>query len=96
LMGMLGSLAGAGASLGSAAITKCHVAAAVFNEDFFTGIKTNLVRNWLWNEFSKHSYAKPLLWIYDRHGKWISTKPLLVSILAPLFHEALRKAQEQN
>jgi len=96
IMGMIGSLAGAGAQLGSAAITKCHVAAAVFNEPFETGIKTALVRNWLYNEFSKHIYAKPILAFYTRYSKWMSTKPLLVRILTPLFNRALDKALEQE
>ena len=92
VVGAAGTALGGG-SLGTL-VKSCWVAAAAFNEDFYTGTKTNLVRNYLWNVWSKNFYAKPVLWMYSKFGKWVSTKPLLVNMLKPLFSRALRNAQE--
>lgn len=98
--GIGGALSGA-MSAGTGALTgkllKCWVAAAVFEEDFWTGKKTALVRNWLWNVWRpRHWYAKPILWVYARTGRWVSRQKILVKMLAPLFELALRKAQEEK
>jgi hypothetical protein len=94
---ILGGVVGAG--LGAAgqyfgAQKGCWVAAAAFNEDFFTGVKTNAVRTWLYDVWSKNWYAKPVLALYSRCGKWVASKPSLVKMLKPLFELALRKSQE--
>jgi len=95
---LLGALGGVAAGVGSAAggfLSKgCYVAAAVFNEDFNTGYKTARVRDWLWNTWSKHWYAKPILGLYAKYGLSISRKPFLVKTLSPLFRLAYRKATE--
>jgi len=91
--GMIDSaLAGAGTGAGLAAGKGCWIAAAVFDEPFETGIKTNIVRNWLWNEWIQHSYAKPVLWLYSRFGQQAARSRLIVRLLTPLFEIALRKA----
>jgi hypothetical protein len=94
--GILGSVAGAGlsgwAGGGFKTPGSCWVAAACFNEDFYTGEKTNIVRNWLYNEWSKNWYASPILALYTKFGKWIASKPLLVRMLKPLFEHALKQA----
>lgn len=70
----------------------CWIAAAVFDEDFFTGVKTNLVRNWLWEKWVDHWYAKPVLALYTKFGERAAKQPWLVRALRPLFELALRKA----
>jgi hypothetical protein len=82
---------GFGQAIGKAA-GGCWIAAAVFAEDFATGEKTNLVRSWLWNEWVKHWYAKPILWIYSRFGESASRSRLIVKLLRPWFEKALSKA----
>lgn len=79
--------------VGAAGAAACWIAASVFEEDFATGLRTNLVRDWLWNSWSKHWYAKPILALYQKHGKWASRQRVIVKALSPLFHSALRKAQ---
>ena len=90
-LGAAGKAASGGATGGLSALF-CWVAAAAFDEDFTTGIKTNLVRNYLWNVWSKNWYARPILWLYSKTGRRISRNPMLVSILKPVFEKALRKA----
>ena len=70
----------------------CWVAAAVWDEDFFTGPKTNLVREWLWSEWVQNWYAPLILKLYSKIGKWVSQQPMLVKMLRPLFEAAYRKA----
>lgn len=94
LGGLAGGVFGAAGNAGGFGALFCWLAAAVFKEGFFTGRKTNLVRNWLWTEFAKHWYAKPILNLYSRYGKWASRQPILVSAFTPLFEKALLKAQE--
>lgn len=95
--GLLGSLVGAGAGVGSSLITKyCYVAAAVFHEDFFTGEKTNIVRDWLYNDWSKNWFARPILWLYSKVGRRVAQIPTLVRLATPLFNAALRRAQENK
>lgn len=101
LGGLTGGIFGAAGAAGgfgnlfSGASKPCYVAAAVFNEDFETGVNTNAVRNWLWREWStQHWYAKPVLFLYCKTGKWIAQQRSLVKMLSPLFHLALRKAKE--
>jgi len=73
----------------------CWLAAAAFGEDFDSGVNTNTVRNWLQKDWSKHWYAKPVLWLYGKYGKWAAQQPLLVSIFRPLMFKALAKAKAQ-
>lgn len=80
---------GAGAAVG-----KCWIAAAVFDEDLATGTKTAVVRGWLWSEWAKHWYAKPILSVYQLIGKWASQQRWIVRLLTPLFHKAFAKAVE--
>lgn len=70
----------------------CWIAAKVFGEDFF-GEKTSKVRDWLWNEWIKNWYGKPVLWLYSKLGEQLSECSFVVKALAPLFHVALRKAE---
>lgn len=97
LEAVLGGVAAAAAGAGSKAAMGgggCWIAAAVFGEDLLTGPKTNAVRNFLWNEWSRNWYAKPILTLYTQFGQWVAKKPVLVRLLTPLFHLALKKSQE--
>lgn len=71
----------------------CWMAAACFDEDFYTGEKTAVVRNWLWNVWSKNFYAKPVLWFYSKFGKWASRQGALVTIFKPLFNSIYERAK---
>lgn len=89
-----GSLTGAGTGAGLAA---CHLAAAVFGENFWYGERTNLVRNWLWNTWRhKHWYSKPVLWFYSTFGKWLAKSKLIVRLVRPLMERALANARGGN
>lgn len=74
----------------------CWIAAAVFDEDFNTGLKTNLVRNWLWTEWSQHWYARPILALYSRFGERAAKWKPLVRLLRPLFESALKEAVKRG
>jgi hypothetical protein len=71
----------------------CWIAAAAFGEDLSTGKKTNLVRDWLWREWIKHWYAKPVLALYSRFGERLAKSRFIVRLLTPLFEMALREAR---
>lgn len=86
------SAAGQGANAIEKGITACWLAAAHFGEDFLTGPRTNLVRNWLWSTWSKHWYAKPVLWLYSKFGQRLAQSPSFVRLCGPLFDLALEKA----
>jgi hypothetical protein len=92
LLGALGGLASTGMSLFGAG---CWVAAAAFDEDFETGPNTNLVRAWLWTTWIENWYAKPVLWLYSKIGRWVAKQRLLVWALKPLFELALYKARQK-
>ena len=89
-----GALSGAGQAGGFGKLF-CWVAAASFNEPF-DGQNTSIVRNWLLTTWSKNWYASPILWVYSKVGRWVSTKPVLVNLLKPLFEAALMRAKEDS
>jgi hypothetical protein len=90
---VMGALGGVGSAV-AGQVTKnagwgCWVAAACFDEDFHTGVKTNLVREWMWT----HA-PKSVLRLYSRYGQWIAKQKILVSMLTPVFNWMLKKAEE--
>lgn len=90
LASILGAaMGGAGTAIGG---IYCWVAAKIFGENFLTGFKTAIVRDYLLNTWSKKFYAKPVLWAYGKYGKWISEQPVLVRGLTPLFNTAFSEA----
>jgi hypothetical protein len=93
VMGALGGVAGDVVNENPGNIFGCWMAAACFDEDFYTGHKTVIVRNWLWNVWSKNSYAKPVLWLYSKFGKWASRKRVLVALFKPLFNNIYERAK---
>lgn len=97
LGGVLGAAAGGASSALTGHFAGCWIAARVFGENFYTGIKTNKVRNYLWKTWTHaHWYAPHVLRLYTIMGEWVSRQPYLVGLLAPLFHAALRKAEQTN
>src|SRR5579872_1380784 len=87
----VGFASGDGAGYGKA--LGCWIAAAIFGEDFATGPKTLLVRNWLWTQWIwQHWYAKPILCLYSRYGERLSKKPWIIKLMRPLFEMALKQA----
>lgn len=94
VMGALGGVAsGAGAAFGGYETGHCWLAAACFNEDFYTGHKTGIVRQWLWTIAIKKWYAKPLLWLYARYSKKLAALPKVVEFFTPLFNKIYEVAR---
>ena len=94
---LITGLTGAAGAVGGGFAQKCYIAALVFNEDFHTGPRVNLVRNWLYNEFAPSSkIATWLVGLYTKYGERIARgkNPLVRAFFTPLFHLALRRARK--
>lgn len=89
---LLNTTVGSAGQAAGAYAKACWLAAAHFGEDFLTGARTNLVRDWLWSTWSKHWYAKPVLWLYSKFGQRLATSRFVVACCGPLFDLALEKA----
>lgn len=81
-------------------VAPCWIAAAVFEEDFFTGPRVNLVRRWLVNDYEKSGLvAELVMGLYRKYGQRIARRVerggLLKKAFSKLFHRALAKAQEK-
>lgn len=99
LPGDLTAAIGAAGNVGAAAVKGggCWIAAAVFDEDFATGVKTGLVRNWLHEEFARRPAGRILVPLYLRFGERIAEQlqryPLLKTPFRWLFNRALVEAK---
>jgi hypothetical protein len=76
----------------------CWIAAVVFEEDIFTGIRVNLVRSWLIHEFEPSGLvAKLIVGLYRTYGERVANVVKKSSILKctfrKLFDKALAKAE---
>jgi hypothetical protein len=76
----------------------CWIAAVVFDENFFTGPRVNLVRNWLVNDFEPSGpgarFVMHLYRIYgERVAKVVEKSSILKRGFRKLFDNALAKAQ---
>ena len=76
----------------------CWIAAVVFEENFVTGPRVNLVRNWLVNEFEPSSLgAKLVVSLYRKYGQRVAKVVERSSVLKrgfrSLFDKALAKAE---
>ena len=76
----------------------CWIAAVVFEENFFTGPRVNLVRTWLVDEFEPSSLgAKLVMGLYRKYGKSVARVVEKNSVLKrgfrKLFDKALAKAE---
>ena len=79
----------------------CWIAAVVFDENFFTGPRVNLVRNWLVHEFEPSGPgAKFVMRLYRKYGervaKVVERSPILKHGFRKLFDKALAKAEAQH
>jgi hypothetical protein len=76
----------------------CWIAAVVFEENFFTGPRVNLVRTWLVNDFEPSGPgAKFVMHLYriygERVAKVVEKNSILKRGFRNLFDNALAKAQ---
>lgn len=90
-----GSVIGAGATLGGAAITKgCWIAAEIFGG--WMEPRTVLVREWLHAEVPKTRLGRFIVGLYMRHGERLAarirTSNPLRAFFTPLFENALANA----
>lgn len=90
--GVLSALSGAGQAAATAFGKKCWVAAAIYGG--WNDPRTNLVRSYIFGEFSETWYGSALAWLYSKVGERVSKVPILVRALTPVFNAALRKAQK--
>ena len=79
-------------------VAPCWIAAAVFEEDFFTGPRVNMVRSWLVNDWEKSGpVAKLVMNLYRRYGQRaaavIGKNRALKFAFRKLFDRVLAKAQ---
>jgi len=79
-------------------VAPCWIAAAVFNEDFFTGPRVNLVRRWLVNDWEKSGpIAKLVMGLYRKYGERVAehvkNSRLLKGMFRKLFDRVLAKAE---
>ncbi len=76
----------------------CWIAAVVFEENFFTGPRVKLVRNWLINDFEPSGLgAKLVMRLYRKYGqpmaKVVERNSILKRGFRKLFNNALAKAE---
>ena len=79
----------------------CWIAAVVFEENFFTGPRVNLVRTWLVDEFEPSSLgAKVVMGLYRKYGQGMARVVEKNSVLKrgfrKLFDKALAKAEAKD
>jgi len=74
----------------------CWITAVVFDENFFTGPRVNLVRNWLVEEFEPSGLgAKLVMGLYRKYGQRVAKVVEKNSILK-LFNKVLAKAEAKG
>jgi hypothetical protein len=79
-------------------VAPCWIAAAVFDEDFATGYKTNLVRGWLlaWEQKSV-VVGGLVVGLYRKYGQQLAEKVkkggMLKKLFTPIFKSILKKAE---
>jgi hypothetical protein len=78
-------------------VAPCWIAAVCFNEDFFTGPRVNLVRNYLLNWESKSGLGKIVVGLYRLHGKKVAEMTKKSSVMkkffSSIFNGILKKAE---
>lgn len=80
-------------------VAPCWIAAMVFGENFFTGIRVNKVRKYLVNDYENTGLiAKFVMGLYRKYGQQVaefaSTRPVLKKAFTRLFTSVLKKAEE--
>lgn len=80
-------------------VAPCWIAAVVFDEDFISGPRVNLVRNWLVNTYEKTFTGSLVVGLYRKYGKQVAEVVKKSSLLKrgfkTLFDVVLRKAETQ-
>lgn len=78
-------------------VAPCWIAAVVFGENFYTGARVNLVRNYLLNWEQRSGLGKIVVGLYRMHGEAVAemTKKssVLKSIFKKVFKAVLKKAE---
>jgi len=87
-----------GIEVNETCVYPCWIAAVVFEENFFTGHRVNLVRKWLVNEFEPSGFeAKLIMGLYRKYGQRVARIVEKSSVLKlgfrKLFDKALAKAK---
>jgi len=79
-------------------VAPCFIAAVVFDEDFTTGPRVNIVRNYLLDWEKKSGLGKIVVGLYRMHGEAVAeiTKKnaTLKKFFTKVFNYALKKAQQ--
>lgn len=93
-MGFLGSLAGAGGSIGGGFAAACWIAEALFGE---FSLKTMRLRYWLNRVWAKESkIGAMVMWLYRQYGrsvaKLVQENRLVAAVLRPLFDAGYSRA----
>ena len=77
-------------------VAPCWLAALAFNENFFTGVKTNIVRNYLLNWERNSGLGKIVVGLYrlvgERAANVASKSSLLTGLVRKMFNRILVKA----
>jgi hypothetical protein len=81
-------------------VAPCWIAAAVFGEDFFTGLRVNLCRRWLVEKYEPRSVSSRLVMgLYRKYGqaaaKLVEKSGLLKKIASKLFNRVLANAERE-
>jgi len=80
-------------------VAPCWIAAVVFDEDFATGVKTNMVRNYLLNWEKNSGLGKIVVGLYRLHGEAVSEvvkkSALVKKVFTRIFTAVLNKAEKQ-
>lgn len=81
-------------------VAPCWIAAVVYNENFYTGAKTNMVRNFLLNWEKESGLGKVVVGLYRLHGEAVAEVVKKSSFLKKAFKKvfdiALHKAEAQS
>lgn len=80
-------------------VAPCYIAAVVFDEDFFTGERVNLCREWLLEYEQRSGAGKILVGLYrligERVAKVVEKSSILKRGFRKLFDKVLAKAEEK-
>ena len=78
---------------GACVLPTCWIAAVVFEENFVTGPRVNLVRNWLHSEFEPSGLgAKLVMSLYRKYGQRVARVVERNSVLKRGFRKLFDKA----
>jgi len=81
-------------------VAPCFIAAAVFGESFFTGLRVNLCRRWLVEKYEPRGPVSMLVMgLYRKYGQAIAKRVekggLLKKVFTGIFKRVLAKAKAE-